>query len=161
MRSFQGNTPGPQSKEACAITAAEPEQADDLVATAGIGQVTLTWDNPTDDTITEWQYRYTTADSFAEMATAIKMGVEIPWKDIPRSNADTVSYTVDNLDSGKKYTFEVRALAHDTPGLAADPDSTDSNVVTLQPGPPVGLEAESGDEQVTLSWADPGRRRHL
>ena len=145
VRAFESNTPGPRSNEACAITAATPEQADDFAATAGIGQVTLTWDNPTDDTITEWQYRYTTADSFAHSDM---------WKDIPRSNADTVSYTVDNLDSGKKYTFEVRALAHDTPGEAAEPDSTGSNVVTLEPGPPVGLEAESGDEQVTLSWAD-------
>ena len=137
-------SPGPRSNEACAITAAAPEQADDLAATAGIRQVTLTWDNPTDDTITEWQYRYTTADR-----------VEIAWKNISGSNADTVSYTVENLDSGKEYTFYVRALAHDTPGDAADPESDDSNVVTLEPGPPVGLAAESGDEQVTLSWADP------
>ena len=35
VRSFQGNTPGPQSKEACAITAAEPEQADDLDGDCG------------------------------------------------------------------------------------------------------------------------------
>ena len=62
VRAFQNDTPGPRSNEACAITAATPEQADDFAATAGIGQVTLTWDNPTDDTITEWQYRYTTAD---------------------------------------------------------------------------------------------------
>ena len=123
--------------------------------------MTLTWDNPTDDTITEWQYRYTTADSFADADQnldpdeAIANGTEIAWKDIPGSNADTVSYTVENLDSGKKYTFEVRALAHDTPGDAAEPESTSSNVVTLEPGPPADLAAESGDEQVTLSWADP------
>ena len=147
VRSFQDDAPpGRSSNEACAITAAAPEQADDLTATAGIRQVALTWDNPTDDTITEWQYRFTTGLSFTDADM---------WKDIPRSNADTVSYTVENLDSGKKYAFEVRALAHDTPGLAAQPESADSNVVTLEPGPPAGLEAESGDEQVTLSWADP------
>ena len=146
VRSLQNNTPGPSSNEACAITAAAPEQADDLNATAGIGQVTLTWDNPTDDSITEWQYRYTTAGSFA--ATDL-------WKPIPRSSSDTTSYTVENLQSGKEYTFEVRALSHDTPGPAAEPEFTGSNVVTLQPGPPVGLGADSGDEQVTLSWSDP------
>ena len=144
VRSLQNNTPGPSSNEACAITAAAPEQADDFKATAGIGQVTLTWDNPTDDSITEWQYRYTTAGSFA----AIDL-----WRPIPRSNADTTSYTVENLDSGKEYTFEVRALSHDTPGPAAELESTGSNVVTLQPGPPAGLGADSGDEQVTLSWS--------
>ncbi len=147
VRALQGNTAGPQSKEACAITAAAPEQADDLTATAGIRQVTLTWDNPTDDTITEWQYRYTTTGSFT---------VADLWKDIRNSNANTVSHTVENLDSGKQYTFQVRALAHDTPGLAADPESTGSDVVTLQPGPPVGLAAEAGDGQVILSWSDPG-----
>ena len=145
VRSFENSTPGPQSNEACAITAAAPEQADDLTATAGIGQVTLTWDNPTDDSITEWQYRYTTAGSF----TAADI-----WQDIPRSDAGTVAYTVENLDSGKEYTFQVRALAHDTPGPAAEPESTGSNVVTLQPGPPLGLAAEAGVEQVILTWSD-------
>jgi hypothetical protein len=146
VRSLQGNTPGPPSNEACAITAAAPEQADDLTVAAGIRQVTLTWDNPNDDSITVWQYRYSTAGSF----TAADV-----WKDIPLSSAGTVAYTVENLDSGKEYTFEVRALAYDTPGLAAVPETTGSNVVTLEPGPPMGLGADSGDEQVTLSWSDP------
>ena len=146
VRSLEGDTPGRPSNEACAITAAAPEQADNLAAEAGIKQVTLTWDNPNDDSITEWQYRYTTTGSFTTADV---------WKDIPLSNADTVTYTVENLDSGKEYTFEVRALAYDTPSLAAEPESTGSNVITLEPGPPLGLEAESGDEQVTLSWSYP------
>ena len=134
-----------------------------MAATAGIMQVTLTWDNPTDDTITEWQYRYTTAETFADADQNLdrrrghrKRRPKSLGKTYPAVMLTRSATLSKNLDSGKKYTFEVRALAHDTPGLTRrNPSPTNSNVVTLEPGPPVGLEAESGDEQVTLSWADP------
>ena len=70
-----------------------------LTATAGSGRVTLIWDDPSDPSITgyEYQMRWT----------------GVGWKDwaaIPNSGAATTSYAVTGLTNGTEYRFSVRAV---------------------------------------------------
>ena len=109
-----------------------------LTATAGSGQVTLSWTAPNNSTISGYQYR--------QKAGSGNFG---SWTDIPNSDAKT-THTVTGLTVGTEYTFEVRALA----GTANGPSS---NQVMATPflAAPTGLTATAGDGQVTLSWTDP------
>ncbi len=75
-----------------------------LRATAGNEQVLLEWDDPEDDSVTEWQYR---GDRY-HPAKGVWVGFR-PWTTIPGSTAETTSYTVPNLTNGVRYRFFVRA----------------------------------------------------
>ncbi len=77
------------------------------------GAVFLSWDNPSDSTITKYQYRQNSGS----------------WTDIPDSGKDTVTHVVSGLDNGRRYTFQIRAV--DTGGagpvasVSATPDTVD------------------------------------
>ena len=71
-----------------------------FTATAGDGQVTLTWNDPMNSDITKYQIRQRTSESnFGN------------WTDIPRSGATTTSYTISGLTNGTAYLFLIRAVA--------------------------------------------------
>ena len=82
-------------------------------ATGGVAQVTLTWSNPDDDTLTHYQHRYRETSSSTWSPD---------WTDIASSHANTVSLTISNLSNGTDYTFEVRAVNDREEG----PESTDT-----------------------------------
>ena len=107
-------------------------------AQTGGGRVTLSWDDPEDTTITEYEY---TDDSGST------------WKDITGSGARTVSYVVRKLTVGSRYTFAVRA-AND--GGNGAPSAWVSLTVVGKPERATGLTASSGNGVVNLSWDDPG-----
>ena len=106
-------------------------------AQTGGGRVTLSWDDPWDTTITEYEY---TDDSGST------------WKDITGSGAGTVFYVVRKLTVGSRYTFAVRA-AND--GGGGEPSARVSLTVVGKPGRATGLTASSGNGVVNLSWDDP------
>ena len=70
-----------------------------LSATPDDGQVTLSWTNPANNTITKYQYRRKT-----------DTGTYGSWTDIPNSGDTTTRYTVTGLTNGTEYTFAVRAV---------------------------------------------------
>ncbi len=113
--------------------------APNLSATPGETQVALTWDDPANNTITKYQYRWKTGD-----------GAYGNWTDIDGSDASTDSYTVTGLTSGTAYTFAVRAKNVGGTG-AADTVTT----ATLPIAPNLSAASDETDE-VTLTWADPG-----
>ena len=81
----------------------------DLTATAGDGQVTLKWSDPSDSTITKYQY-----------SQRVGYAYWLEWTDMPDSSAGTTTYTVTGLTNGTAYTFELRAVQeHTTAGAAA------------------------------------------
>ena len=113
-------------------------------ASAGDGEIALSWDDPSDITITGYQYRYRNpSDS----------GWNPDWTGISGSGATTTSHTLAGLTNNVLYTLEVRALRGATGGPAAR--------ATQQPrGPqaaPANLAAASGeDRRATLSWDNSG-----
>ena len=112
-----------------------------LSATPDDGQVTLSWANPANNTITKYQYRRKT-----------DTGTYGSWTDIPNSGDTTTSYTVTGLTNGTEYTFGVRAVNAGGNGAA----STVTATPALAPTAPTNLEAEVGDRRIGLTWDDPG-----
>ena len=76
-----------------------PAKPTGLSATAGDAQVSLSWTDPSDSTITKYQYR--------QRAGSAAWG---SWTDISGSGATTTSHTVTSLNNGTEYRFRIRAV---------------------------------------------------
>ena len=118
-----------------------------LSATASDAQITLAWDDPTDSSITKYQYQL-------GFNSAIK---DIPDGDDAGTNpGDETSYTVTGLDNGSAYSPRLRAVnAH-----GAGPWSLRTEEVTPQapgaPARPSGLVQFNYDVGRGLTtWDDP------
>ena len=111
-----------------------------LEAMSGNGQVTLSWTTPNDhgSPITRYEYRQRTdGTTWAPN-----------WTTIAGSNAQTTTYTIDNLTNGTAYTFEVRAVNAVGESEAAR--------VSVAPGFTVrNLSATPSNKQVELRWEAP------
>ncbi len=114
-----------------------PPPPEGLNAAAGVGQVTLTWDDAENDALTGYQVRYAQRDAALPA-----------WSDRHNitSTASTTSHTVTGLTDGTAYTFEVRAKKGEVDGAAAG---------VTQPAAPRNLSVDAGDASATLSWANP------
>ena len=118
-----------------------PAKPTGLSAAPGNAEVTLTWDDPTDASITKYQVKQDAA----------------AWADISGSNTGTISHTVGSLSNGTAYTFQIRAV-NDHDGDSTDDPGPASDAVTVRPGvaeAPASLVAAAGDAQVTLTWTAP------
>ena len=111
-----------------------------VTATAGDGEVTLTWEAVTGAT----KYQY------AHARTGSTMGA---W--MPEDGQSTMTATVTGLTNGMQYTFYVRAGNDAGYGEAGMDTETPMAAAVETPGAPTGLAAEAGDGQVTLSWTAP------
>ena len=139
LRAVNGSGTGAVSSIA-ATPVAVPAPPSGLTAAAGDAQVTLSWTDPGNDTITGYELR---VDSGA-------------WADIAGSDADTASHTVTGLTNGTEYSFALRAANASGDGAVSSIAATPRAAVAGVPAAPVGLSATPGDAQVTLSWTDPG-----
>ena len=110
-----------------------PAAPANLTAAVGDGQVTLSWNDPGNDTITKYQYNTDGGTNYS---------------DIPDSGATTTSYTVTGLTNGAPYTFAVGAVNDGGDGLA----STDTATPEAVPDAPTSLTATGADTSVTLAW---------
>ena len=88
-------------------TSATPVAPANLRAEPGPGQVTLSWSDPNDDSVTGYEYRYTTFSG-----TAGDSRGSLAWRAID----PTTSHVVKGARFGVRYTFEVRALQGDQRG---------------------------------------------
>ena len=100
-----------------------PAKPTGLAATVGDGSVTLSWTDPNNPTITQWQYRQKTGD-----------GAWGEWTDMDGSGATTTRYEVSGLTNGTAYQFEVRAV--NEAGNGAGPDAPVSATPTAPTTPP-------------------------
>ena len=119
----------------------EPDAPRDFKAVAGDGRVTLRWRAPANDggsAVSHYQYRYAAGNS-------VPSGT--PWKSV--QNALTV--TVDGLDNGTQYVFELRAVNGVGPGATAAATATPA----IEPDAPRDFTAVPGDGRVTLRWRAP------
>ena len=91
-----------------------PDAPENLTATAGDGEVTLSWEAPNSDggeEITGFQYRYSEGTTVTTTAT---------WTDV----GEVKDVTVSSLTNGTAYAFEVRAVNSVGGGAAARATAT-------------------------------------
>ena len=109
IRAVNAGGNGPASAEVRATPLAPPLKPTGVTATAGHAQVTLSWANPDNATISKWQYQQKQGD-----------GSYGPWMDIPNSTASTTSHTVTGLTNGVAYSFRIRAVNAGGNGAPSD-----------------------------------------
>ena len=116
-----------------------PGMPQGLTASAGDGQVILSWSAPTTGG----------APTGYEVRSMVD-GRYSGWDDA----ASMTGHTVMDLTNGTEYTFEVRAENDRGYGPAASATATPMAAPTT-PGVPQSLTASAGDGRVTLSWTAP------
>ena len=116
----------------------------DLTATsAGDGEISLSWDDPSDATLTGYQYRYmNTSDS----------NWNPDWTRMSGSGATTTDRTLSGLTNNLLYTIELRAVRGNTPGPAARATAKPRSPLSA----PANFTATPSDRRVTLNWNHPG-----
>ncbi len=120
------------------VNAAPPAKPTGFSAAAGDKMVTLSWNDPSDASITGWQYR--------QRKGTEKWG---EWTDISGSDATTTNHTVSGLDNDADYSFRVRAKNDAGEGMQSN--ARRATPSEPRPDKPV-LTAVAGDGSVALSW---------
>ena len=142
VRAVNAAGPGAASEESEPATPTGPPLAPTgFSATAGPVKAALAWTNPSDTTITKYQYRQS-ADGGSNWSP--------DWTDIPLSDASTTSYEVTGLTGGTAYTFQLRAVNDAGPG--AETDVVTVTPVAAVPLAPPDFRVTEGDESAILSW---------
>ena len=120
-----------------ATLSGKPSAPLNLSAAPGDRQVTLTWDPPSSDgysAIERYEYRVDSSGMWT-----------------PVGEAEVRETTVEELDNGLRYRFEVRAVNMQGEGAVATVMATPS----AKPSAPRNLSATPGDAEVTLTWDPP------
>ncbi len=118
-----------------------PAKPSGFGATKGDRWVYLTWTNPSDASITRWEYR--------QKAGAGSYGT---WTPIKGSGASTVKHRITGLTNGTVYTFRIRAVNGTGNGTASD----EVTVTPAAPAAPVLTAVTSTNQTVTLTWTHSG-----
>ena len=125
-----------------------------LTATAGDGEITLSWDDPNDSSIVAYEYNVNHNDT----STGNLSGWG-PWTVIPHSAAGKTSHTITGLTNGREYRYHLRAVNSVGPSVGAPASGPPWFVVATPvegpPDAPTGLTATAGVASVTLTWNDP------
>ena len=148
VRAFKDAIEGPAG-ETTATPVDPPAAPMGLGATPGNQAVTLTWTDPSNNTITNYQYQ-------KKLSSATTWG---DWTDIPvpagQTGATMTSYTVTTgLTNDTEYDFRIRAIGNGGDGAPSDQSATATPHVG--PNKPQEFTLKPGSRTVTLSWkADP------
>ena len=129
-----------------AIAQGAPAQPTGLRATAGDAQVTLSWTDPADSTITKYQLAYKKKSASGDASFA----------DITGSGATTTSHTVTGLDNGDVYQFWLRAVNSGGNGTHAGPvEATPASSDTTAPTVTSGSTGYYGEAGATTALTGP------
>jgi len=131
---------GPDSTEASATPLGPPSEPQNLQATRGVGQITLTWSAPASDggsPITNYRiYRGTSS------------GGEIFLVQI----GNVLSHLDPGLTNGQKYYYKVSAVN----AVGEGPKSSEASATPgATPTAPIGLSATGGNAKISLAWSPP------
>src|SRR5438093_6269232 len=120
-----------------------PSAPQNLAATGGNAQVTLTWQAPASNggsPITNYKiYRGTTSGGETLVATI----------------GNQLSYSDGGLTNGVTYYYQVSAVNNVGEGPKSNEASANPTAPATQPGAPQDLDATAGDATVTLTWSAP------
>ena len=123
---------------------AQPGTPTGLAATAGNGQVALSWTAPT----------VTGGSAITGYAVDSSVDGGSTWSAVTASTGSTItSHTVTGLTAGVAVTFRVSAV--NVVGTGGPSGSASATPFGL-PGAPTGLSAVAGAWQVAVSWTAPG-----
>jgi len=120
---------------------APPTAPQNLTATTGDGQVTLSWAAPDDNggaAISKYQYSVSTDGTDN-------------WQDVPGSDAATTGYTVTGLTNGTSYTFKVRAV--NGIGAGKEASATATPIEAPIPVATIGVAGAGGATTITTNGA--------
>ena len=123
-------------------TTSVPAAPTGLSLAGGNAQVTLTWTDPDNDSITKYQVQ--------QKKGAAAWG---SWADISGSDADTVSHTVTGLDNDVAYSFRIRAVNSGGNSAASDWSviTPRSKTITLSATSTSITEGDTGFTDVTVT----------
>ena len=145
-----GNEETLTSAATAAVAGAQPTEPPDkptgLETTATHDSVTLTWDDPQDDTIT----------GYVILRRVPGVDPEGHFNElVADTGTDAATYTDDTVSAETRYTYRIKAIN----GAGTSERSRWSHIDTPAapvPDKPTGLEATESDGQVVLTWDDPG-----
>ncbi len=116
------NVIGPSAPAAVSGTPMPPPaKPAGLAATPGDAQVTLSWNDPSDASITSYEYQQTTGGTTSE------------WAAISGSDAETTTHAVTGLTNDVSYSFAVRAVNRAGAGPSSDAVSATPAAAPAQP----------------------------
>ena len=151
-RNDHGDSIWRNSPAAGPFTPTPPATPTRLTATAGYQSVTLAWTDPSDATITGYEYQVNHNDTLTG-----KFSGWGPWQSISGSGAATTSHVISGLVNGREYRYHVRAVnAIGASGSA--PDALPFYVVAIPldpPAAPTGLTTIAGYKRAAIIWNDP------
>ena len=130
-----------------AVAAPEPPASPTgLSATASYDQVTLSWDDPGDDTITGYVILRRNRDIHAEgeFTTLVK-----------DTGTAATTYTDDTVEPETPYTYRIKAINEHGESERSRWFHIDIPAAPV-PAKPTGLSATASHDSVTLTWDDPG-----
>ncbi len=144
VRAVDGTLEGAASSEATATPTAAtlPAKPAGLTAAAGDAQVVLSWTDPSNSSISEYEYQ--------QRAGGGSWG---GWTDFT-SGAGTTTHTVAGLANGTDYDFRIRAVNSSGAGPASDAASA----TPLDANAPARFTVSAAQvgNQVTLTWSASG-----
>ncbi len=112
VRAVNAGGVGTPSDEAV-LRLGAPLQPSGFRVLGGNAQVTLSWSDPSDATITRYQLRRKVGTSFSPSDDSL-------WTDIANSGASTTTHTVSGLTNGTTWAFQVRAVNANGAGPASE-----------------------------------------
>jgi titin len=134
---------GPLSSEVSATPATVPGAAQNLVAVAGNGSVSLSWNAPAGNggaAVTSYNMlRSTTSGTETTLSTGVS----------------ATSYTDTTVSNGTTYYYEVTAVNSVGPGPVSGEASATPTPAPTVPTAPQNLLAVAGNGSVALSWTAP------
>ena len=145
-----GNNEALTSAATDAVAGAQPTEPParprNLSATASHDSVTLTWDDPGDDTITGYVILRRVRENnvggeFSEL--------------VPDTGSAATTYTDNTVAAGTTYTYRIKAIN----GAGTSERSRWFHIDTPAapvPAKPTGLSATASNDRVVLTWDDPG-----
>ncbi|MDE0647692.1 MAG: fibronectin type III domain-containing protein [Cyanobacteria bacterium MAG IRC4_bin_6] len=103
-----------------------------FTATAGNGEVSLAWNNPSNSAITGWQVQQKAGNNAYGS-----------WTTISNSGPATVSHTVSGLTNGTVYAFRIRTAAGTVNGTQSDEATATPLALVIDPLPPANVPVVS------------------